>query len=117
MREEYQAIADAGIMLQLDCPDLAAGPSLVDAAQARALVERNVNALNRAVRNISPELLRLHICWGNYDGRHEQDVELRAIIGRSSMPGRPDCRSRLAIRAMRTNGRCSKTSGCRKTNT
>jgi 5-methyltetrahydropteroyltriglutamate--homocysteine methyltransferase len=80
MREEYEAIASAGIVLQLDCPDLAAGPSLLAADEAHQIVARNVAALNRAVHNIPAEQMRLHVCWGNYDGPHEQDVELREII-------------------------------------
>ena len=80
MREEYLAIVNAGITLQLDCPDLAAGPSLVGPADARRLVARNVEALNHAVRDIPPESMRFHVCWGNYDGPHEQDVPLGDIL-------------------------------------
>jgi 5-methyltetrahydropteroyltriglutamate--homocysteine methyltransferase len=80
MREEYLAIVNAGITLQLDCPDLAAGPSLVGPAEARHLVARNVEALNHAVRDIPPESMRFHVCWGNYDGPHEQDVPLGDIL-------------------------------------
>lgn len=80
MREEYRAIAEAGITLQLDCPDLAAGPSLHGPGSARQMVAQNVEALNHAVQDIPPERLRLHVCWGNYDGPHEHDVELKDIV-------------------------------------
>jgi 5-methyltetrahydropteroyltriglutamate--homocysteine methyltransferase len=80
MREEYRAIVDAGITLQLDCPDLAAGPSLHGPETARQMVAQNVEALNHAVEDIPPERLRLHVCWGNYDGPHEHDVELKDIV-------------------------------------
>jgi 5-methyltetrahydropteroyltriglutamate--homocysteine methyltransferase len=80
MRAEYQAIADAGIILQLDCPDLGAGPSMIGPDEGRRSVERNIQALNRAVGGIPAERMRLHVCWGNYDGPHEQDVELRDIV-------------------------------------
>jgi 5-methyltetrahydropteroyltriglutamate--homocysteine methyltransferase len=82
MREEYQAIVDAGIILQLDCPDLAAGPSLQEGGlrEARRGVALAIEALNHAVRDIPPERMRLHLCWGNYEGPHEHDVELKDII-------------------------------------
>jgi 5-methyltetrahydropteroyltriglutamate--homocysteine methyltransferase len=80
MREEYRAIAEAGITLQLDCPDLAAGPSLHGPGSARQMVAQNVEALNHAVQDIPPQRLRLHVCWGNYDGPHEHDVELKDIV-------------------------------------
>ena len=81
MREEYRAIAEAGITLQLDCPDLAAGPSRHDTEAGRRMVALNVEALNHAVQDIPPERMRLHVCWGNYDGPHEGDIELKDIIG------------------------------------
>jgi 5-methyltetrahydropteroyltriglutamate--homocysteine methyltransferase len=80
MREEYRAIAEAGITLQLDCPDLAAGPSLHEPAMARQMVAQNVEALNHAVQDIPPEQVRMHVCWGNYDGPHDRDVELKDIV-------------------------------------
>jgi 5-methyltetrahydropteroyltriglutamate--homocysteine methyltransferase len=81
MREEYKAITGAGIVLQLDCPDLGAGPSLLSVAEATRMVARNIEVLNYAVRDIPAEQMRLHVCWGNYDGPHESDIELAQIIG------------------------------------
>jgi 5-methyltetrahydropteroyltriglutamate--homocysteine methyltransferase len=84
MQEEYEAIAQAGIVLQLDCPDLAMGRHIQfnDASleEFRRQAQLNVDALNHATRNISPEQMRMHICWGNYEGPHHRDVALADII-------------------------------------
>ena len=84
MRDEYRAIVDAGFTLQLDCPDLAmsrhnryADRSLSD---FRSLVEMHVEAVNEATKDIPPESMRLHLCWGNYEGPHHLDVPLKDII-------------------------------------
>jgi 5-methyltetrahydropteroyltriglutamate--homocysteine methyltransferase len=82
MKVEYDEIHRAGIVLQLDCPDLAMsghmlGESLED-FRARARV--NVEAINHATRDIPPGDMRLHLCWGNYEGPHHRDVALRDII-------------------------------------
>jgi 5-methyltetrahydropteroyltriglutamate--homocysteine methyltransferase len=84
MRHEYEAIAAAGITLQLDCPDLAMGRhsayAAMDASQFRRRAALNVDALNHAVRNIPAEQLRMHLCWGNYPGPHHRDVDLADIV-------------------------------------
>ena len=84
MRDEYRAITDAGITLQLDCPDLAAGRhtlfSSMTLEEFRREAALNVEALNHAVQDIPAERLRLHVCWGNYDGPHDHDVPLRDIV-------------------------------------
>jgi len=81
MRPEYRAIVDAGITLQLDCPDLAmAGSRYESVAEFRKIVAENVEALNHALQGLPAERLRLHICWGNYEGPHTRDVELKDII-------------------------------------
>ena len=80
MREEYQAIYQAGFLLQLDCPDLAIGMSGADEANV-PLLHLHLQALNHAVRDIPPDRLRLHLCWGNYEGPHHRDVPLQKIIG------------------------------------
>jgi 5-methyltetrahydropteroyltriglutamate--homocysteine methyltransferase len=84
MREEYAAIVDAGFVLQVDCPDLAMGrhiqfaeASLEDFRRQAAL---NVEALNHALDGLPTERLRMHLCWGNYEGPHHRDVALRDII-------------------------------------
>jgi 5-methyltetrahydropteroyltriglutamate--homocysteine methyltransferase len=84
MRPEYEAIANAGFDLQLDSPDLAMaghcavqGTSLTDFPKH---LEQAIEALNEATRNISPDKLRLHVCWGNYAGPHHRDVPLTSIV-------------------------------------
>jgi 5-methyltetrahydropteroyltriglutamate--homocysteine methyltransferase len=86
MKTEYDAIAAAGLVLQLDCPDLAARWGRVTAGHELTLAEfrRDVglrlDALNHATRDIPPEQLRLHLCWGNYEGPHNLDIPLADII-------------------------------------
>jgi 5-methyltetrahydropteroyltriglutamate--homocysteine methyltransferase len=84
MKSEYEAIARAGFVLQLDCPDLAMGRHIQfgDASleEFRRQAALNVEALNYAVSNIPPEQLRMHLCWGNYEGPHHRDVAVRDII-------------------------------------
>ena len=84
MRHEYEAIADAGAMVQLDCPDLAMGRHSayagMDLETFRRTIATNIEALNHAVRNIPEEQLRMHLCWGNYPGPHNHDVPIGDII-------------------------------------
>ena len=83
MRSEYEAIAGAGITLQVDCPDLAMSRHSVFAdltlEEFRREAALSVEALNHAVARIPPERMRLHVCWGNYEGPHDHDVPLRDI--------------------------------------
>lgn len=84
MRCEYQAVVAAGATLQLDCPDLAMGRHTayadLDPTAFRDAIALNIAALNHAVRDIPPERLRMHVCWGNYPGPHHRDVPLTDII-------------------------------------
>ncbi len=84
MQEEYQAIYQAGFLLQVDCPDLAMGRHIQFASASleefRKTAALHVEALNHAVATIPPERMRLHLCWGNYEGPHHHDVPLREII-------------------------------------
>lgn len=84
MRHEYEAIAEAGATVQLDCPDLAMGRhsayAKLDLARYRKRVAMNIEALNHGVRNIAAEQLRMHLCWGNYPGPHHCDVPMAEII-------------------------------------
>jgi 5-methyltetrahydropteroyltriglutamate--homocysteine methyltransferase len=84
MRTEYEAIVDQGFFLQLDCPDLAMSrhtgfQDLSDDEFVR-VAEQNVEALNAATANIPPEKMRMHICWGNYEGPHDHDIPLERVI-------------------------------------
>ena len=85
MKEEYDAIHRAGFVLQVDCPDLAMGrhlafPDLSNADFVK-IAAANVEALNHALRDIPPDRMRLHLCWGNYEGPHHRDIPLREIVG------------------------------------
>ena len=84
MKEEYDAIHRAGFVLQVDCPDLAMSRHLAFATLSNAeflkIAEANVEALNHALRDIPPDRLRLHLCWGNYEGPHHRDIPLREIL-------------------------------------
>jgi 5-methyltetrahydropteroyltriglutamate--homocysteine methyltransferase len=84
MRPEYEAIVAAGFDLQLDCPDLAmaahTGYQNLSEAEFVKRAWQNVEALNAATRNIPSEKLRMHICWGNYEGPHHCDIALEKVI-------------------------------------
>ena len=83
MKQEYDAICQAGLVLQLDCPDLACewalGPEQTT-AEFRKVVAQRLEALDYATRDIPPDRLRMHLCWGNYEGPHHTDVPLADII-------------------------------------
>ncbi len=84
MRHEYEAIVAAGFALQLDSPDLGLGRHMMFKGQPDAEYERlanqHVEALNEAVRNIPAESMRLHICWGNYEGPHTHDAPMSQVL-------------------------------------
>ena len=84
MRHEYEIVAKAGFVLQIDCPDLAMGRHIqyadLDLAEFRKRAQLHVEALNHAVANIPAEQLRMHVCWGNYEGPHHRDVPMADII-------------------------------------
>jgi 5-methyltetrahydropteroyltriglutamate--homocysteine methyltransferase len=81
MRPEYRAIVEAGITLQIDCPDLAmVGSRYASLEEFRTFAATNIEALNHALAGLPAERLRIHICWGNYEGPHNHDVDLADII-------------------------------------
>jgi 5-methyltetrahydropteroyltriglutamate--homocysteine methyltransferase len=83
MHEEYKAIADAGIILQLDDPDLPDGYHVhpeMSVADYRKFAALRVEAINHAIRDIPEEMVRLHICWGSTHHPHTQDIALKDII-------------------------------------
>jgi 5-methyltetrahydropteroyltriglutamate--homocysteine methyltransferase len=84
MRPEYEAIVAAGLILQLDSPDLGLGRHMMfkdrsDADYLKA-IGRHVEVLNHALRNVPAERCRMHVCWGNYEGPHHCDVEMSVIL-------------------------------------
>ncbi|WP_333837232.1 cobalamin-independent methionine synthase II family protein [Novosphingobium sp.] len=84
MREEYETIVAAGFQLQLDCPDLAmsrhTGYQDLSEDEFLKVAAANVEALNAATANIPPEKMRMHVCWGNYEGPHDHDIPLERVI-------------------------------------
>ena len=84
MKDEYNAIAGAGLILQLDCPDLAMTRvsqfSDLSVEEFKKIVELHVEVINYALKDIDPERMRLHVCWGNTEGPHHHDVPLREIV-------------------------------------
>jgi len=83
MQEEYEAIADAGFVLQLDCPDLAmAHHTSFQELNEEDFLKRaafHVEVLNHALRNIPADRARIHICWGNYEGPHDHDIAFAKV--------------------------------------
>jgi 5-methyltetrahydropteroyltriglutamate--homocysteine methyltransferase len=84
MRHEYKAIVDAGIVLQLDCPDFAMSYNNVfqdlSVDEFRREVSLGVAAINAAIEGLAPEMVRVHLCWGNTEAPHTHDIALRDII-------------------------------------
>ncbi len=84
MKPEYQAIVDAGFLLQLDCPDLAMTRHRefknAPVEEFRAYARRHIEVLNGALEGIPSDRVRVHVCWGNYPGPHHHDVALKDII-------------------------------------
>ncbi|MBT5677576.1 MAG: cobalamin-independent methionine synthase II family protein [Rhodospirillaceae bacterium] len=84
MKEEYNAVVRAGFLLQVDCPDLAMGRhvSFSEMSDAEFLkqAEHNIEALNEALSDVPADSVRMHICWGNYEGPHHCDIGLEKIL-------------------------------------
>ena len=84
MRAEYEEIVNSGLLLQLDCPDLAMGRHSrfknLDEAGFLKNVEIQIAAINHALANIPADRVRMHVCWGNYEGPHTHDIELGKIM-------------------------------------
>ena len=84
MRHEYAAVARAGFVLQVDCPDLAMGRHIqfaqLSVEEFRKMARLHVEALNQALADVPPDQARVHLCWGNYEGPHHYDVPLAEIL-------------------------------------
>jgi 5-methyltetrahydropteroyltriglutamate--homocysteine methyltransferase len=84
MKTEYEAICAGGFILQVDCPDLAMSRHIqfrdLSLADFRKTLELHIDALNHALQNVPPDRVRIHLCWGNYEGPHHYDVPLHDII-------------------------------------
>src|SRR5439155_5002865 len=84
MRHEYEAVVQAGFVLQVDCPDLAMGRHIqfadLSLAEFRKRARLHVEALDHALARVPPDRVRMHVCWGNYEGPHHYDVPLADIV-------------------------------------
>ena len=84
MRHEYAAVARAGFVLQVDCPDLAMGRHIqfaqLSVEEFRKMARLHIEALNQALADVPPDQARVHLCWGNYEGPHHYDVPLAEIL-------------------------------------
>jgi 5-methyltetrahydropteroyltriglutamate--homocysteine methyltransferase len=84
MKTEYNAIYQAGLILQVDCPDFAMGRHIqfpdATVAEFRKHLEMHVEALNHALAGIPEDRVRIHLCWGNYEGPHHRDIPIRDIL-------------------------------------
>ena len=84
MKFEYEKIIDSGLSLQIDCPDLALSRHMIykDISEQDFLKRANkhVEVLNKSLENIDPSQVRMHICWGNYEGPHTHDIGLNKIV-------------------------------------
>ena len=85
MREEYETIVASGLELQLDCPDLALSRHMLfsDLSDLEfiKIAESHMEALNHALKNVPSEKVRIHICWGNYEGPHVCDIDMNKVFG------------------------------------
>ena len=84
MKHEYDAIAQSGLLLQIDCPDLALGrhfrPQPLDVPTFRKEIALHIEVLNYVLRDIPADRMRLHLCWGNYESPHHHDIDLHEIF-------------------------------------
>jgi 5-methyltetrahydropteroyltriglutamate--homocysteine methyltransferase len=84
MRAEYELIAGSGLLLSIDCPDLGMGRHIrfrdADDAEFLRNAELQIEALNHALVNVPADRVRLHVCWGNYEGPHTRDIPLRKVL-------------------------------------
>ena len=113
MKTEYEAIVEAGFYLQVDSPDLAMGRHIMYRDEPdEDYVERggvHVDALNHALRDVPADRVRMHLCWGNYEGPHHLDIAWSKIIDDRPAPKPATMLSRPPIRATRTSGPCGAT--------
>ena len=84
MRAEYEAVVAGGVLLQIDAPDLGMGRHTMYKDRSESdylgLAERHVEVLNHALRNIPAERIRMHMCWGNYEGPHHHDIPMKVLL-------------------------------------
>ena len=84
LQAEYESIVRAGIILQIDAPDLAMGRHTMyrdrSLEEFETLAARHIEVLNHALRNVPAERVRMHVCWGNYEGPHHYDIPMARLL-------------------------------------
>jgi 5-methyltetrahydropteroyltriglutamate--homocysteine methyltransferase len=84
LRVEYEAIVKAGVILQIDAPDLAMGRHTMyrerSLEEFEVLAARHIEVLNHALRNVPADRVRMHVCWGNYEGPHHHDIPMERLL-------------------------------------
>jgi 5-methyltetrahydropteroyltriglutamate--homocysteine methyltransferase len=84
MRSEYEEIAASGIVLQIDAPDLGMGRHTMYKDRTEtdylSLAARHIEVLNHALRNVPSDRVRMHMCWGNYEGPHHHDIPMQLLL-------------------------------------
>jgi len=84
MRTEYEAIVASGVLLQIDAPDLAMGRHTMYRNRSledfEGLAAQHIEILNHALRNVPADRVRMHVCWGNYEGPHHHDVPMERLL-------------------------------------
>jgi len=84
MRAEYEGLTQAGLLIQIDAPDMAMGRHTMYRSRSEqdflGLAARHVEVLNHALRNVPADRIRMHVCWGNYEGPHTHDVPLELLL-------------------------------------
>ena len=84
LRSEYEAIVTAGLLLQIDAPDLAMGRHTMyrnrSVEEFETLAAQHIEVLNHALRNVPSDRVRMHVCWGNYEGPHHHDVPMQRLL-------------------------------------
>jgi 5-methyltetrahydropteroyltriglutamate--homocysteine methyltransferase len=84
MRSEYEEIVEAGILLQIDAPDLGMGRHTMYKDRSEtdylSLASKHIEVLNHALRNVPADRVRMHMCWGNYEGPHHHDIPMRDLL-------------------------------------
>jgi 5-methyltetrahydropteroyltriglutamate--homocysteine methyltransferase len=84
MQPEYEAIVAAGFILQLDCPDVGLGRHMLFKNEPEEsyirLATRHIEVLNHALRNVPSDRVRMHVCWGNYEGPHHHDAPMQVVL-------------------------------------
>ena len=119
LKKEYEYIVGEGYILQLDAPDLAMERVIMFGDQPlKSFLDRvalHIDAINVAVANIPPEKVRLHVCWGNWNGPHQDDVDMIDLLPILYKQTLARFQFRSAIRATNTRRKCSRSCLCRRT--